>query len=90
MNQAIVDPVELRRFAQALKRFNENLNESGTAMSAQLSSLAQTWRDAEHQKFSEEFSHNLKALGRFVEANESYIPYLQRKAQLIEEYLQQG
>lgn len=90
MNQAIVDPVELRRFAQALKRFNENLSESGTAMSAQLNNLAQTWRDAEHQKFSEDFSNNLKALGRFVEANESYIPYLQRKAQLIEEYLQQG
>lgn len=90
MNQAIVDPVELRRFAMALKRFNENLNDSASALSGQLHGLAQTWRDAEHMKFSEDFTSNLKALGRFVEANESYIPYLQKKAQLIEDYLQQG
>ena len=89
MNQAIVDPSELRRFAQTLRRFNEELNDKSAAIAGQLNSLAQTWRDKEHMKFSEEFSGNMKALGRFVESNESYIPYLVRKAQLIEEYLQQ-
>ena len=89
MNQAIVDPTELRRFAQSLKRFNEELNGQTAAISGQLNSLAQTWRDKEHLKFSEDFVANMKALGRFVESNETYIPYLLRKAQLIEEYLQQ-
>lgn len=89
MNQAIVDPSELRRFAQALRRFNEELNDKTSAIASQLNTLAQTWRDKEHLKFTEDFATNMKALGRFVESNESYIPYLVRKAQLIEEYLQQ-
>ncbi|MEQ9409158.1 MAG: WXG100 family type VII secretion target [Fuerstiella sp.] len=89
MNQAIVDPSELRRFAQTLRRFNEELSDKTAAISGQLNTLAQTWRDKEHLKFSEDFAGNMKALSRFVESNESYIPYLLRKAQLIEEYLQQ-
>lgn len=89
MNQAIVDPAELRRFAQTLRRFNEELNDKTAAIAGQLNQLSQTWRDKEHLRFSEDFAGNMKALGRFVESNESYIPYLVRKAQLIEEYLQQ-
>lgn len=89
MNQAIVDPSEIRRFAQLLRRFNEEINGMTASVSGQLSALGQTWRDKEHMKFSEDFGQNMKALGRFVESNETYIPYLLRKAQLIEEYLQQ-
>jgi hypothetical protein len=54
-----------------------------------LSHLGQTWRDQENLRFTEEFSANMKALSRFVESNEQFIPYLLRKAQLVEEYLQQ-
>ena len=89
MAQAIVDPAELRRFAQTLRRFNEELNDRTAAMNGQLNTLSQSWRDQEHLKFAEEFHGNLLALSRFVESNEAYIPYLLRKAQLIEEYLQQ-
>ena len=89
MAQAIVDPGELRRFAQMLRRFNEEINDKSTAVAVQLSHLGQTWRDQEHLRFSEEFSANMKALGRFVDSNEQFIPYLLRKAQLVEEYLQQ-
>ncbi|MEN9554286.1 MAG: hypothetical protein RLZZ232_572 [Planctomycetota bacterium] len=89
MAQAIVDPGELRRFAQMLRRFNEEINDKSTAVAGQLSHLGQTWRDQEHLRFSEEFSANMKALGRFVDSNEQFIPYLLRKAQLVEEYLQQ-
>ncbi len=89
MTQAIVDPGELRRFAQMLRRFNEELNEKTGAVASQLNHLGQTWRDQEHLRFADEFVSNMKALGRFVESNEQFIPYLLRKAQLIEEYLQQ-
>ena len=89
MNQAIVDPTELRRFAQTLRRFNEEISDRTAALAGQMNTLAQTWRDKEHLKFAEDFGGNMKALGRFVESNETYIPYLLRKAQLIEEYLQQ-
>ena len=89
MTQAIVDPSELRRFAQALKKFNAGLEEGSTALAGQLANLSQSWRDQEHKKFAEEFEMNLRAISRFVETNNEHIPYLLRKAQLIEEYLQQ-
>ncbi len=89
MTKAIVDPAELRRFAQLLRRFNEELNEKTGVLAAQLNELSQSWRDQEQIRFTDEFSANMKALGRFVESNEQYIPYLLRKAQLIEEYLRQ-
>ena len=89
MTQAIVDPAELRRFAQSLKKFNTALEQDAALLSNQLSSLSQSWRDQENKKFSEEFEQNIRAISRFVETNSQHIPYLLRKAQLIEEYLQQ-
>jgi uncharacterized protein YukE len=89
MTQAVVDPSELRRFAQMLRRFNEELNDKSASVASQLSQLGQSWRDQEQQRFAEEFVNNMKSLGRFVESNEQFIPYLLRKAQLIEEYLRQ-
>lgn len=89
MPQAIVDPGELRRFAQQLKKFNNELQERGSALAAQLEQLSQTWRDQENKKFSEEFHQHLRLLARFVETNNEHIPYLLRKADRIDEYLQQ-
>jgi uncharacterized protein YukE len=89
MAQAIVDPTELRRFAQALKQFNTDLSERATSLGAQMGALSNTWRDQEQKKFAEEFEQHLKVLSRFVDANEQHIPYLLRKAERIEEYLQQ-
>jgi uncharacterized protein YukE len=59
MTQAIVDPGELRRFAQMLRRFNEELNEKTAAVAGQLSHLGQSWRDQEHLRFSEEQTNSL-------------------------------
>lgn len=89
MSQAIVDPEDLRRFAGMLRDFNGDLQSKLTVLAGQLNSLSQTWRDQEHQKFSEEFTQHLRMAARFVEANEEHIPYLLRKAERIEEYLQQ-
>ena len=58
MTQAIVDPAELRRFAQALRRFNEELNDKSAALGSHLNTLSQTWRDQEHLKFSDEMLTN--------------------------------
>lgn len=89
MSQAIVNPEELRRFAQTLKRFNAGLNEQLTALGGQLDGLSATWRDQENRRFAEEFAKNLRVMARFIETNEEYIPFLLRKAERIEEYLQQ-
>jgi WXG100 family type VII secretion target len=89
MAQAIVDPAELRRFAQNLKRFNNELQGQMGVLHGQLMNLGQSWRDREQQKFVEEFEQTMQAVARFVEATNEHIPFLMRKAQRIEEYLQQ-
>lgn len=89
MSQAIVDPAELRRFAQNLKKFNAELEERMTALAAQLASLGATWRDQEHKKFVEDFEEHMKVVARYIEATNEHAPFLIRKAERIEEYLQQ-
>jgi hypothetical protein len=89
MAQAIVDPADLRRFAGMLREFNNDLQSRVIAVSGQLNLLNQTWRDQEHLKFADEFGDHLKLLSRFLEANERHVPYLLRKAERIEEYMQQ-
>ncbi len=89
MPQAIVDPGELRRFAQNLKRFNDELQNQMTMLSSQLQGLSSTWRDKEHDKFVEEFQQTMAVVGRFIDAANVHIPFLLRKAERVEDYLQQ-
>ena len=89
MPQAIMDPEEVRRFADELKRFNSDLQDRVVALQARFAALGDTWQDQEHIKFADEFKHMIKALKKFVEASKQQTPYLLRKAQRIEEYLNQ-
>jgi uncharacterized protein YukE len=89
MPQAIIDPGEVRRFAHSLKTFNSELQNQLAVLHGQLVSLSATWRDQEQLKFTEEFEHTMQVLGRFVEATDQHIPFLLRKADRAEEYLQQ-
>jgi WXG100 family type VII secretion target len=89
MPQAIVDPEELRRFAQSLNKFNSELQERISSLTGQMAALERTWRDQEQKKFSEEFQQQIQVLARFLEMIEHHTPYLLRKASIIEEYLQQ-
>lgn len=89
MSKAIVDPNELRRFATDLKRFNGNLLNQLTVLQNRLNELGQTWRDQEHRKFAEDFEATMKTLSRFADAADRHIPFLLRKAEKIEEYLNQ-
>jgi uncharacterized protein YukE len=89
MPQAIVDPIELRRFAHNLKQFNQELEERLTALRAQLHTLSATWRDQEHKKFVEDFDEHMKVIAKYIEVTNEHAPFLLRKAERIEEYLQQ-
>jgi uncharacterized protein YukE len=89
MPKAIVDPADLRRFAQTLKHFNNELQAGMAALQGQFAGLSDTWRDQEHEKFAREFSDTMLVINRFVEAATHQIPFLLRKAERIEEYLQQ-
>ncbi|CAN5830184.1 hypothetical protein BH23PLA1_BH23PLA1_30560 [soil metagenome] len=89
MPQANVDPAELRRFAQNLRQFNNDMQNRMAVLHGQLHNLGSSWRDREHDKFVEEFEQTVQVVGHFLEATEQHIPFLMRKAQKIEEYLQQ-
>ena len=89
MPQAIMDPEEVKRFAEELNRFNRDLQSRMGAMQARFAALSDSWQDQEQTKFSEEFKQIMKALKKFVELSKAHTPYLLRKAQRIEEYLHQ-
>jgi uncharacterized protein YukE len=89
MPQAIVDPAELRRFAHNLKQFTNELHNQLLVLHGQLIGLGDTWRDQEHEKFTEEFEQTLQVVQRFEESATKHIPFLLRKADRVEEYLQQ-
>jgi uncharacterized protein YukE len=89
MPQAIVDPEELRQFAQNLKKFSTDIQNRITLIGSQLVALSKTWRDQEQKKFTDEFEQQVKGLSRLMEMVEEHIPYLVRKAEIIEEYLHQ-
>ena len=89
MAQAIMDPEEVRRFAEELKRFNVDVQNRIGSLQARFAALGDTWQDQEHTKFSEEFKNTMKALKKFVEVSNQHTPYLVRKARRIEDYLNQ-
>jgi uncharacterized protein YukE len=89
MAQAVMDPEQVRRFAEELKRFNSDVQDKLVSLQARFAALADTWQDQEHSKFAQEFQQTIKALKKFVEVSNQHTPYLLRKAQRIEEYLNQ-
>ena len=89
MPQAIMDPAEVKRFAEELQRFNRDLQSRLGSLQARFAALGETWQDQEHNKFSDEFKQTIKVLKKFVEVSDLHVPYLLRKAQRIEEYLGQ-
>ncbi len=89
MAQAIMDPEEVRRFASELKRFNDDIQNKASSLQARFAALGATWQDQDQEKFAEEFLTTMKVLRKFMEIYEQQTPYLLRKAQRIEQYLDQ-
>ncbi len=88
MAQAVVDPEQLRQFAAMLKRYGQQVRESTGALTQAQARLSETWRDQEHRKFAEQFEEQLKSLNKLLEATDQHVPYLLKKAEIIEQYLQ--
>lgn len=89
MARAIVDPDEVRAFAAELKKFNEELSSRMMSLYMRFKNLGETWQDQEQAKFAEEFDKAMKNLKKFVEVSNIQAPILQRKADKIDEYLNQ-
>jgi len=88
MPKAVVDPEELRRFAFDLKRFNTEMQSQIFSIQRRFVKLGETWQDGEQAKFAENFDKMIGALGKFVDASDQHIPFLLRKAQKIQDYLE--
>ena len=89
MAQALVDPAEIRRFAHHLKQFSEELRDRMAVLHGQLAGLGDSWRDQEHERFIQEFEQTAHVLEAFMAHAEQHVPFLLRKAEKVEEYLQQ-
>jgi len=87
MNQAVVDPEQLRQFAAHLHRFAEEMKQRSGGLASQMNQLEQTWRDEQQRKFSEEFTAQMRQMSRLIKSTEQHIPYLLRKAEQIDAYL---
>jgi uncharacterized protein YukE len=87
MAKVEVDPAELRRFAQDLNRFNNELRGLMASLHGRMRGLEESWRDQEQKKFAESFDQTAKSLGKFLEASQQHIQFLSKKAALAEEYL---
>ena len=89
MAQVVIEPEQVKRFAEELQRFNRDLQHRMGSLQARFNALGDSWQDQEHEKFSGEFKDTLKTLKKFMELSEQHVPYLMRKTQRIEEYLKQ-
>ena len=89
MPKAAVDPEELRRFASEVKRFNDDLKGGLSSIHHRFNKLGETWQDQEHAKFAEVFEQMVRALAKFADAADKHVPFLLRKAERIQEYLDQ-
>ena len=89
MAKAHVDPAELRRFAQDLNRFSNELQSLMGGLHGRLRNLESHWRDQEQRKFTEAFESTMKALAVFLEAAHEHVAFLGKKATAIEQYLKQ-
>jgi uncharacterized protein YukE len=89
MAQAVMDPEKVRRFADELQRFNTDLENRLSLLTTRFTALGDTWQDQEQAKFADEFKTAMKALKKFIELSKEHSPFLLRKAQRIEEYLNQ-
>lgn len=87
--QAIASPEELERFAQDLKQFTTQLRDSTSRLHGQFTHLGDTWRDQEQAKFAQEFEQTMRVLQQFMRSADQQVPFLQRKAQRLRDYLKQ-
>lgn len=87
MSKAVADPEHLRAFAASLRRFNDDLQQQVSVLGAQMNQLNQTWRDEQQRKFADEFAESMRHLQRFMRAGQDHVPYLLKKADQIDAYL---
>jgi uncharacterized protein YukE len=88
-DQVIASPETMRDFARYLDQSNHQLADVMNSLSSRLGSLGDTWRDDHYHQFEDTFSQAATMVNRFLEQSESYVRYLDRKAEYLENYQQE-
>ncbi len=88
MNQrtAHVNPEELHKFAAHLKSFNERLSQDSQRLQARFRALhTSAWKDQVHDRFAKEFEQTMRVISKFINLSEKHIPFLHKKARVVQE-----
>ena len=87
MVQAIANWQEIENFARLLNDFSNTLRDNSTRMKGNFNQLGDTWRDAQHQKFVEDFDTIMKSIDYFIMAcDSSHVPHLRKLAEQLKMY----
>jgi len=89
MAQVNVNPDEMRKFAQQLSQFTKELRQGMSKTQGSYRALGETWQDQEEKKFAEDFNETMRVLGLFVDLSDKHVPFLIRKAQKADDFLNQ-
>ena len=85
MPRVDADPAELRRTAQQLRRFKSDVESQLGRASGRVSAMR--GGDPQQRKFAEEWEKTARAMRALLTSIDSHAPYLERKAQQLEDYL---
>ena len=88
---AHVSPEELHKFAAHLKSFNERLDQDSKRLVARFNALGSSaWKDEVHDRFAKEFEQTMRVISKFIQLSEKHIPFLHKKARVVEERYLRG
>jgi len=87
MTQAVGDPDELEKFANALAQFRANINEAIGGLNQNFVALGDTWQDEKRAEFEGNLDSLNQQIGLFDQCSEENEAYLHELAARLREYL---
>ena len=90
MSQVIVNPDELRRFANYLDELRESLQHKKFTATHSFEHLRQSWRDAKYAQFEKTFTNTSQELDQFLKMTKTYADFLRQKAAKGDRYLRRS
>lgn len=90
MPSVIIDPDEVRHFANYLAHTAEAIMERERDTTAAYRHLTELWKDEKYRQFDEVFHDLLIYLNNFCQGAQMMAAHLDRKARAVDDYLQGG
>jgi uncharacterized protein YukE len=81
------NPDDLERFANALKRGTEEIEQQASRLAAEYGRLGDSWKDAKFRSFAADFDRSMSSLRAATRALDPYPPKLRRHAQALRQFL---